>query len=59
MLHEEELWILISRLFHSVITAGKKEFLKKLVFTLKKGILLLRALHKAYGFLFSGINFKR
>ena len=59
MLHEEELWILISRLFHSVITAEKKEFLKKLIFTLKKGILLLRALHKAYGFLFSGINFKR
>ena len=30
--HEEELRKLISRLFHSVITAGKKELLKKSVF---------------------------
>ena len=33
--------ILISRLFHSVITVGKKEFFKKLVFILKEGIRLL------------------
>ena len=38
MKHEEELRILMSRLYHSVITAGKKKFLKKLVFELKKGI---------------------
>ena len=37
-----------SRLFHLVITAGKKEVLKKLVFTLKKETLLLRALREAY-----------
>ena len=55
--HKEELRILISRLFHSALTAGKKEFFKKLVFTLKKGIWLLRALREAYGLLFSGITF--
>ena len=57
--HEQELQILMSRLFHSVITAGKKGFLKTLAFTLKKGIWLLRALREAYGLLFSGIKFKR
>ena len=31
---------------------GKKEFLKKLFFTSKKGIWLLRALREAYGLLF-------
>ena len=44
--------ILISRLFHSIITAGKKEFFKKLVFTLKKGIRLLRALVEHMGYCF-------
>ena len=57
--HEEELQILISRLFHSVITAGKKHFFKKLVFTLKKGIWLLRAPREAYGLFFSCIKLKR
>ena len=31
-------------------------FLKKIVFTLKKGICLIRALRDGYEFLFSGIN---
>ena len=39
-LQEAELRILTSSLFHSIITAGKKEFLKKFVFVLKKGIWL-------------------
>ena len=56
--HEEELRILMPRLFHSAITGGKKGFFKKLVFTLKKGIWLLRALCEAYGLLFSGIKLK-
>ena len=37
-LQEAELRILTSILFHSIVTAGKKEFFKKLVFVLKKGI---------------------
>ena len=36
--YEDELQILMSRLFHSVITAGKKEFLEKLVLTLNERI---------------------
>ena len=47
------------RVFHLAIIAGKKEFLKKLVFTLKKKICLLRALREEYGLLFSGIKLKR
>ena len=34
-------------------------FLKKLLFTLKEGIRLLRAPREAYGLLFSDINLKR
>ena len=49
--HGDELWMLISILFHSVITPGIKEFIKKLVFTLKKRIWLLWALREAYGLL--------
>ena len=41
-----------------VTSAGKKNIFKELVFTLKKGILLLRALREVYGLLFSGINLK-
>ena len=36
--HKDELRMLVSRLFHSVITTWKKELMKKLVFTLMKGI---------------------
>ena len=57
--HEDELRILISRLFHSVVTAGKKEFFKILVFKLKKETCRLRALREGYGLLCSGINLKR
>ena len=47
------------KVLHLVITAGKKEFLKPIAFTLKKGIRLLRELREAYGLLFSDINLKR
>ena len=33
-------------------------FFKKIMFTLKEGIRLLRALGETYGFLFPGINLK-
>ena len=49
----------MSGLFHLAITAGKKKFFKKLIFTLKKEICLLRALREEYGLLFSGIKLKR
>ena len=52
--HEDELRILISRLFHSVITTGKNEFLKNVFFTLKKGLWLLTALRGVYELLLSG-----
>ena len=57
--HGDELQILISMLFHLVVTAGRKEFFKKLVFTLKKGIWPLITLWEAYGLLLSSINLKR
>ena len=38
---------------------GKKEFKKRIVFTLNKGISLLRALCEACRLLFSGIDLKR
>ena len=47
------------KVLHLIITAGKKEFLKPIAFTLKKGIRLLRELREAYGLLFSDINLKR
>ena len=56
--HKAKLRILISRLFHSAITAGKKDFFEKLAFTLKKGLWLVKALREAYGLLFSDINLK-
>ena len=38
-----------------IITAGEKGiFFKKIVFTVKKGIWLLRALREAYGLLWKG-----
>ena len=37
-LQKAELLHSTSRFFHSVITAGKKEFMKKFAFILKKGI---------------------
>ena len=37
----------------------EKGIFKKLVFTLKKEIWLLRALREAYGLFFSGIKLKR
>ena len=40
MLRLFELCIDISRLFHSIITDGKKDFLKKLCLKWKQGILL-------------------
>ena len=56
MWHDDELRVLMSRLMSS--TDGGKEFLKKIVFALKKGI-WLRALCEAYELLFSDINLGR
>ena len=58
-LQEAELRILTSRLFHSSITAGKKEFLKKFVFVLRKRILLFWTLLVVLGVLFSRISWNR
>ena len=46
--------ILGSKLFHSIITDGKKEFLKKLCFVLIKGILL--SVLVAYGVHLTGMR---
>ena len=44
-----------SKLFHSMIVEGKKEFLKKLYLILKQGMLSAFA----YAWVFSGISLKR
>ena len=56
MWHDDELRVLMSRLMSS--TDGGKEFLKKIVFALKKGI-WLRAFCEAYELFFSDINLGR
>ena len=57
--HEDELRTPISRPFHSVITAGKKEFFKKFVFILKIGIRPSRAPREACELLLPGTNSKK
>ena len=46
-----------SKLFHSIIADGKKEFLKKLCFALIRGI--LPTVLVAYGVLLTGMRLKR
>ena len=46
-----------SKLFHSMIVEGKKEFLKKLCLILKQG--MLSTFLVAYTWVFSGISLKR
>ena len=46
-----------SKLFHSMIAEGKKEFLKKLCLILKQG--MLSTFLVAYAWVFSGISLKR
>ena len=46
-----------SKLFHSIIADGKKEFLKKLCFVLIRGI--LPTVLVAYGVLLTGMRLKR
>ena len=46
-----------SKLFHSMIVEGKKEFLKKLCLILKQG--MLSTFLVAYAWVFSGISLKR
>ena len=46
-----------SKLFHSMIVEGKKEFLKKLCLILKQG--MLSTFVVAYALVFSGISLKR
>ena len=46
-----------SKLFHSIITDGKKEFLKKLCFVLIRGVLL--SVLVAYNVHLTGIRWKR
>ena len=58
-LQESRLRILTSILLHSIITARKKEFLKKFVFALKKVIWLFWTLLVVQGMLFSGVSWKR
>ena len=46
-----------SKLFHSMIAEGKKEFLKKLCLILKQG--MLSTFLVAYTWVFSGISLKK
>ena len=46
-----------SKLFHSIIADGKKEFFKKLCFVLTRGI--LPTVLVAYGVLLTGMRLKR